>query len=185
MSIYRVENNERIKKRVKTRNNSPTKEINLMHRLSPDDQAELDQAGYVTVSCKHCRNRFTPTYTAVVSRVKSIEGKAQCRGDNNFYCSDECKNSCPIFGFKTAKQIDPRSKLYVPKTEAEFARKCQTNHLKQLQCDEYGHNFCERCGDIIDVELHHTLEVSKNGEKAISSAGHILLCWRCHKNVDC
>ena len=55
------------------------------------------------------------------------------------------------------------------------------NSLKQIQCDENsGQSHCERCGDFIDVELHHTLLISQYGKDAINSSGHILLCAGCH-----
>ena len=68
--------------------------------------------------------------------------------------------------------------------EKVVTRSCQTNHLKQLQVDETGYNYCEKCGtEVEEVQLHHTLEVAKFGVEAINSAGHILLCGECHKEL--
>ena len=131
----------------------------------------------VTVICKNCGKRIVPTLAQVKARIGAINGRV--RGEANFYCGDECKNSCPLYGFKPS-QIDPRSRLYVEKSEQQETRLCQTKVLKHLQCDSHGYNYCERCGDIIDVELHHTLTVAKYGKEAVSNAGHILLCAGCH-----
>lgn len=116
----------------------------------------------------------------IVRRVKAINGKIG--GENSFYCSDECKDLCPLYGFRS-DHVDQRSKLAIEKSEKQKARACQTKSLKQLQCDSKGYNHCEKCGDIIDVELHHTLMISKHGKDAINSAGHILLCVGCHTEL--
>ncbi len=146
-------------------------------RRNPKDKKCLQ------VKCKKCKKWVTPDRQQLKRRIGSTEGRVP--GDHNFYCSDTCKNSCTLYRFKPHQQTDPRSKLYVPKTDQQQARLCQTNNLKELQCDEQGYNYCERCGDIIDVELHHTLEIAKHGNDAINSAGHILLCPGCHVAMEC
>jgi len=99
------------------------------------------------------------------------------------YCSDKCKQSCKVYNFNTTL-VDPESILNLSTSDKEQARSCQTTHLKQLQLDAVGYNYCEKCGTTCDVvELHHTLEVAKYGTNAISSAGHILLCNICHKDL--
>lgn len=156
------------------------------HRLVITDKPERDNVidtKYLTVACKTCGKRMYPTHQEVQCRILCIEGKAG--GEHNFYCSDVCRDVCPVYGFIAGIQTDPRSKKYIPPTEQQEARSCQTNNLKQLQCDEMGYTYCEKCGDIIDVELHHTLEIAKHGRAAINSAGHILLCPGCHVNMGC
>ena len=82
------------------------------------------------------------------------------------------------------RSVDPRVKSRDLKYETQKVRRCQTDHLKQLQIDEVGYNYCEKCGGRDEViELHHTLEIAKFGLEAINSAGHILLCGNCHKEV--
>ena len=174
-------NKDKINAAREDRRNSKSANISLFNRLLPTDKPLLVE-GVITVACKSCGKRMTPTESQVDSRARCIEGVR--RGSGNFYCSDNCKEACIIYKFNSAG-IDPRSKLYIPKTEQQKARACQTDNLKQLQCDELGHNYCEKCGDIIDVELHHTLEVAKHGKDAINSAGHILLCVGCHINMEC
>lgn len=142
------------------------------------DVPSFNENHELTVVCKLCGKRFTPTRSAVKNRIGAFNGEMQ--GELNFYCSDICRQACPVYRFNPHQSVDPRSKNYIPPTEAQYARSCQTDHLKQLQCDKTGHTHCERCGDIIDVELHHTQEVTKHGDDAINSAGHLLLCAGCH-----
>lgn len=146
-------------------------------KIPKSDKPSLSNKGVLSVSCKTCGKRFTPSVHETISRIRAYEGKV--RGENNFYCGLKCKSECLIYNFKP-NSIDPRSKLFIPKTEQEKARACQTTSLKENQCDSKGYNYCEKCGDIIDVELHHTFEVAKHGKDAINSAGHILLCAGCH-----
>jgi 5-methylcytosine-specific restriction endonuclease McrA len=88
------------------------------------------------------------------------------------------------YRFHPTRWLDPRSIRYINKTTNNLVRSCQTNHLKQLQLDEVGYNYCEKCGNKTTiVELHHTLEVAKHGLNSINSAGHILLCSECHKEL--
>lgn len=138
------------------------------------DNPILTEGGW-TVECKMCGKRFLPSRASIQGRIGAYSGKTF--GEHNFYCSDECKGACPLFNFKP-QSIDPRSKLFIEKDERNKSRDCQTDHLKQLQCDEVGYNYCEKCGDIIDVELHHTQAVGTTG--SITSAGHLLLCAGCH-----
>jgi len=142
----------------------------------------LHKNGAVEVRCHlgSCNQWFLPTVGSVQEKLKAAEGRIP--GESNLYCSDKCKNLCSTYRVQ-CKTIDIRSILYVKKTERELARNCQTKDLKKLQCDEYGHNYCEKCGDIIDVELHHTLPVAQYGNEAIHSSGHILLCAGCHVDL--
>lgn len=133
------------------------------------------------VVCFYCKNIFIPTSIEIRSRLKAILGKTY--GEAHFYCSDNCKNRCKVYGFQSNRQIDPDSLLYIEKQDRDVARNCQTNHLKQLQMDEFDYNYCEKCGKVTNVELHHTLEISKYGLDAINSSGHLLLCNKCHKEL--
>ena len=158
-------------------NRSPiTKRSVLFGKIPKCDNPAVERGGVVSVTCKMCGTRFTPTRGQVQSRVKSFEGKK--RGESNFYCSDLCKGSCPVY--RAQPQCAPPS-LRKPKSVTAKIRACQPNALKQIQCDENnGQSHCERCGDLIDVELHHTLPVAEYGEDAINPAGHMLLCAGCH-----
>lgn len=59
---------------------------------------------------------------------------------------------------------------------------CECGNYSRISWANFrkGQRCCERCDDIIDVELHHTLEIQSHGEAAVNSAGHILLCAGCH-----
>ena len=174
--LIRIGKNKKIWVSKAHKNNSPTKGTSLYFKRIPacDNPSIID--GIVHVECKMCGKTFSPTYQQIGTRIASFSGKGH--GENNFYCSDECKSACPTFNYKT-NHTDPR--LRKPKSEKAKARSCQTKTLKQIQCDHsQGQSYCEKCGDFIDVELHHTLPVAEFGEEAVNPAGHILLCAGCH-----
>jgi len=178
--LYREANEKEIAAKRLEAYHSPSKSEYLLSKIPMVDSPKMVD-GLVTVVCKTCGKRFAPTYSSIDGRRRAIESTG---GESSFYCSDSCKAACPTFNFYPHQSIDPRSKLYVPKTEQEEARACQTDHLKQLQRDEFGYNYCEACGQEVDiVDLHHTLEIAKHGTDAINSAGHILLCKECHKKL--
>ena len=126
------------------------------------------------VKCHYCKKWHIPSAKSAYHKKASILGKEN--GEYNLYCSTQCKDECPTYHFNPL-WIDPNSKIF---GDAASVRRCQTKALKELQCQDNGYNYCEKCGDIIDVELHHTLKVSEHGKNAINSAGHILLCAGCH-----
>lgn len=132
------------------------------------------------VECHYCNKIFTPDNKSIKNKIRSSMDVG--KGESNLYCSNKCKEACPTFNHRN-DHIDPRSIVAIDKNDAYKVRNCQTDTLKQLQCDTHGYNYCEKCGDIIDVELHHTLNVSKYGSNAINSAGHILLCAGCHTDL--
>lgn len=168
---------KRIYQSIKERVSSPIKEKSRLFKKIPKcDNPAVGVDGFVYVSCKLCGMKFKPSYQNIKNRINSYNGKAY--GENNFYCSDLCREVCPVFNIKS-NQVDPR--IREPKATTDKIRDCQRKTLKQLQCDEnHGQSYCERCGDLIDVELHHTLPVAEYGEDAINPAGHMLLCAGCH-----
>lgn len=141
-----------------------------------DHPVEDESTGHLLVTCTNCKKLFTPTRSQVGNRLSALS--RDYRGESNFYCADECRESCTLYNFSPERHYDPRLTR-----EGNRARSCQTDSLKQLQCDEVGHNYCERCGDIVDVELHHTHPVAQFKNEAINSAGHMLLCLHCHKEL--
>lgn len=156
----------------------PSKSKQLFKTIPKTDKPAIDRKGYIQVACYFCKNHFKPTVSAILTRKNCFNGAIP--GEGNFYCSENCKKTCPTFKFQPDRQTDPRSKLYVPPTETQKARAAQTDKLKKAQCLEVGYNYCERCGDIIDVELHHTLPVSEYGMESIDHDSHMLLCPGCH-----
>lgn len=184
---YRNNNIEKIReidKRWYSNNKARASSNSVRHRMSPAkfsafggrlpaEDGVVENNGLVTILCKHCRKRFTPTTGQCHSRIAATVSTV--KGDSNFYCSEKCKRSCSIYGVSKFRRGE--------KNTTEAARSCQNSmrkNLKLMQCDSVGHNYCERCGDIIDVDMHHTLPVGEHGVAGNESSAMILLRAGCH-----
>lgn len=182
---YYVENRARINAAGKIYKNSPATNAEYLTELPVTDEPRAE-GGLITVVCRNCGVRFPPTNSQVRNRIAAYTKSTG--SEHNFYCSEVCKDACVLFHFFPHQQVDPRSGLAIPKTEQQEARACQTDHLKQLQLDEYGYNYCESCGEQTEsVHLHHTQPIGQVGMAAVSSAGHLLMCQPCHSimHEDC
>lgn len=173
---WRENNKSKVGLSIKKHLNGKCKSSSVLFDRIPssDNPIIIDKTVYV--SCKNCGKLFSPRVIDIRTRISCLDGVQS--GESNFYCSDKCKEHCAVFNAKT-NHPDPR--LRKPKTETAKARSCQSKTLKQIQCDETnGQSYCEKCGDLIDVELHHTIPVAELPKDAINPASHILLCAGCH-----
>ena len=125
----------------------------------------------VQVRCSMCKNWITPTREQVVKRIAAIEGRTT--GEQKFYCSDECKNSCPSFnqikypkGFKS-KPI--RQEILDPELRAMI-----------LDRDHYQ---CQICESNEKLEIHHIEGVANNPIIANDADNCIIVCHNCHKGI--
>ena len=161
--------------------------ISYLKSLPKEDKAKLSIKG-ITVLCRYCGTRFAPTIKQLKHRRDAVNGIDS--GGNFFYCCDKCKEDCPDFNFNI-NGIHPLSDLYNGKDITKFVRSCAKSSKKAImdwQMDEYGFHYCEVCGikhekHHMPMELHHTDEVAKCGKKAITSAGHMITCYTCHKKI--
>jgi len=73
-------------------------------RYNPDKPEEIE----IQVHCKNhnCPNSkeqggwFTPTYGQLYERIRALE-RPTYMIENNFYCSQECKDNCPCYNLKS------------------------------------------------------------------------------------
>lgn len=132
--------------------------------------------GELLVKCKKCGKLFRPTNLQCKARIAAITSTN--KGESHFYCSNNCKKSCDIYG----SQKVPKSL----RSKRETARSCQQTAkraLKANQCDEAGYNYCEKCGDIIPSDLHHTIPIMGIADNHTDHAGMMLLCPGCHTKL--
>lgn len=123
------------------------------------------------VSCVYCGKIFFPTKTAVSNRLEAIKGNAS--GDNNFYCSDSCRRSCPVFW---------RRIYYKGQDKGSLSRVDQSSWARLVK--ERDNYICQICGAKNDVMYAHHIEpVSLNPIESTDIDNGITLCELCHKNV--
>ena len=176
-SAYSASVKDQMAARSKRKWTSPAQSRLYINKMLPEDEPE-DRNGLLYVACKHCRSKFNPLTIQASNRVRS--SKTLINGDSNLYCSDKCRDSCDIYGMQKRRKSDVRSNT------RDKARSCQTPAKRSIiegQCSEFGYSFCERCGDAIDTDLHHTRPVASNGSDIDNPAGYILLCPGCHTTL--
>jgi hypothetical protein len=125
---------------------------------------------FLQVKCAYCGKWMLPTNSQVKNRIQVFTGNV--RGENRFYCSENCKQSCPIFyqikypkGFKkaTSREVVPLLRQLV------------------LKRDDY---TCQKCGattDTAQLHAHHEKSYTLNKIMANDPDNCITLCKECHK----
>ena len=141
------------------------------HQLDFCEDVRRDPDNYdilqVRCSESNCREWFSPNRLIVDRRVRAL--KNQIRGDSNFYCSNECKNNCSIFG----------QKRYPKNFKPDYSRELQPE-LRGLVLQRDEHE-CQRCGNTSDLQCHHFEGLNINPIESADIDNCITLCSECHK----
>jgi len=132
-----------------------------------------DCLGIIEVQCKLCKRWFHPTPTQIQERIRAL-----CYGSDGlyFYCSDECKDICPLYRLNPSHFLsDNTERLY---TDAEY----QTfrKEVFRRQKEQFGYNFCERCETEKDLQVHHEKPQKTHPGMALDPDNGIILCIECH-----
>jgi hypothetical protein len=133
-------------------------------RYNPNKPGEKE----IQVRCKNhdCKKWFTPTNIQLYERIRNIEHHGL---DNSFYyCSDECKNICPLFNLHS----DPYRDKETPYTESEY----QIFRSYVLKRDNY---ICQFCGDLA-TEVHHERPQKLEPFFALDPDYAWSCCEKCH-----
>ena len=171
---YNIVNMKHIKKRDKIYSNSLALYDTYAHQLTVDEEPRLSDDGIsLEVRCKYCGKYFKPTNSQVSNRISSINGNML--GDNNLYCSDNCKKSCGTYdrkrypkGFKqnTSREVQPALRKLV------------------LERDNW---TCQKCDSIDILHCHHYEGIEINPVESADMDNCITLCKKCHNKIhkDC
>ena len=132
------------------------------------------------IKCTYCGNWFIPTRLQVTNRIRSLDG--QITGEGRFYCSDDCKQECPIY----QQKLWPKG--FKPATSREVQPELRQMCFKR---DDY---ICQKCGksqDELDVGLqcHHIEGIRWEPLESADLDKVITFCKICHievhKQPDC
>jgi len=126
----------------------------------------------IQCKCTFCREYFTPTRLQLYNRMGSLSGRYN--GENRLYCSNECKDLCPIYG----QRINYKDNNI---TKPDTSRPVQPE-LRQmvLERDNY---TCQICGSSEDLHCHHITGVEINPVESTDIDNCITLCYTCHNKV--
>ena len=186
---YREENKEQISKRTKSwysenknrilkqrngyRNSFVLWDSDYPKNIKPYE--EIRQNGeYLEVKCAYCGRWYTPTNNNISHRLSAINGNGS--GECRLYCSNNCKNECPIFGqekwpkgFKkaTSREVQPELRQMVLKRDNYTCQKCE-KHQDELE---------------IGLHCHHYEGIRWNPIESADIDACITLCKKCHIEV--
>jgi hypothetical protein len=70
-----------------------------LEQLGEKVRPDTTDSSLLNVRCYYsgCRRWYRPIVSTVVSRIAALEGRVKW-GQNNFYCSDSCKERCAVYG---------------------------------------------------------------------------------------
>jgi hypothetical protein len=130
-------------------------------RRDPEDNDILN------VKCKKCNEWFVPDLRSLKHRVQTLKGNY--KGENNLYCSDDCKNSCSIFNKSLYQEDHPKLLEQIRHPEWVKMIKERANYI------------CEICESEQDLVAHHIKPVKTHPHLANDIGNGICVCSSCHK----
>jgi hypothetical protein len=144
-------------------------------RRNKQDQNMLE------VKCFKCGKWYIPTLGNLNSRIQILKNNDNYQGQSRFYCSNECKNTCSIFGKKIESLMKQDVVISGRISWMELTREVQPE-LRQivLKRDKYK---CVKCNSIKNLQCHHILPVSIEPLLSADTDNCIILCKDCHKEV--
>ena len=176
---YREENKEKYSEKSKINRNKPATYEIFAEKLYPYEETRRDELNseLLQVRCKNsnCRKWFNPTKQQVQNRVSSVIGRNF--GNNYFYCCDDCKRSCSLFG---------QSK-YPKDFKKNFYREVQPELRNMvLERDNWTCQKCNRSKDEypeLDLHCHHIFPINENPIESADIDTCVTLCKDCHKDI--
>lgn len=124
------------------------------------------------VKCAYCGKWILPTNLQVRNRIQVFNGTIS--GEQRFYCSENCKQACPIFNQKKW-----------PKDFKQATSREVVPLLRQLVL-ERDNWTCQKCGtttEMAQLHVHHIIPYAQNKMQANDPDSCITLCKKCHEKV--
>jgi hypothetical protein len=169
---HREQNKEQIKERGREYRYSPSTCSDHIDKLPPIYGSYMDRDDIINTKCYKCGEYHQPTNKAIYHCIAAFEGKVG-NTQNNLYCSDECKDTCEVFGTRS----DPNEQ----KDKVDRSREVQPALRKmRLEMDDYR---CQRCWNTEDLECHHYEGVEVNPIESADVDNCVILCYNCHSKA--
>jgi hypothetical protein len=142
-------------------------------RRSPTDINILE------VKCAYCGKWYIPRINNIRNRIQAINNTN--KGECKLYCSDECKNICPIY-YKPVETIIKEDAIRAGRLSwLELNREVQPELRKMvLERDEYQ---CVKCDSSENLHCHHIYPVNIEPLFSADMDNCITLCIDCHKET--
>lgn len=177
---YYILNKEKYKEISKTYNKSFSlyKTFNNKIDYCEDTRKDPYNKKLLQVKCSYnkCNKWFNPTNREVLHRIQSLNGNQN--GEMNFYCSNECKQKCNVYG----KSIRTLIKIDEIKSGVRITIREDQSQLRQMILSTRKHQ-CEICGSNDKLIIHHIEPVKCNPIESLDIDNIIILCPICEKRA--
>jgi len=131
------------------------------------------------VKCTYCGRWYIPSFISICNRIASIKGVQ--KGEQNLYCSENCKKACPIYG-KTPNQLMKEDAVRAGKLGwLELNREVQPE-LRKLVLERDGYK-CIKCSSEGPLHCHHIYPVAIEPIESADMDNCITLCVDCHERM--
>jgi hypothetical protein len=145
--------------------------------------------GEVLGKCKNSnctKNKETDGYFILTTSqiYYRYQGINSIRDGDYFYCCEECKKECVLFG-KSAKQLDnifsPEGDLNQASQQDLLTWRNEVLARQLLENKEHNSNYCEICHKTENLQAHHIQPQKLEPGYALDPINGIILCLKCHK----
>jgi len=101
-----------------------------------------------------------------------------------FYCCEECKHSCPLFG-RSAKQLHNliNENPEIPHTQEEYSTWRNEVYHRQRVENNTDINFCEKCQATENLHVHHIQPQKLEPGYSLDPINGIVFCEKCHYEI--
>lgn len=143
-------------------------------RYNPDNKIKEIQTHCKNNHCKNSKENhgwFTPLRERLRDRIYALE-KDNGNDGTYLYCSNECKNSCMLYGLNPNYEIN-KDNVKIPYTPGEY-------NIWRTEVLRRGNNRCQECDSTINLHCHHTEPVKIQPELSLDPSNGIILCKECH-----
>ncbi len=123
------------------------------------------------VRCKYCGKYTQPTISQVNNRLKSLNGRGTPGSESHFYCSDECRDNCPLYRLHS----DPKRSM--PNGQRPVQAELRAMVL------ERDDNQCVKCGATENLICHHIDPVKIEPILSADMDNCITFCYDCDQEA--
>jgi len=140
-----------------------------------------DDPNILEVTCSKCGEWYIPKISSVNSRIQILKGNINYKGEQHFYCSNQCKKSCSIYG-KSPEQVMIQDAFNAGQLSwLELGREIQPE-LRDMVLERDGYQ-CTKCENTNDLQCHHIYPVNIEPLLSADMDTCMTLCPDCHKEV--
>jgi len=140
-------------------------------RYNPNKPNEKEIQGHCkNHNCKNSKEKggwFTLTKTQLYERIRALE-KPYGMIENNFYCSQKCKDECPLYNLKG----DPYKNINLPYTHQQL-------QIYNKTVLERENGLCEYCGEKAE-HTHHIRPKKLEPFFVLDPDFGVACCEKCH-----